>query len=215
MSQARPLAPDADAEREVDLRTLWARLADRWWLPGRGSRRRGRDRRSRLRRRRADVEGEDTALSRAAVHDLGRRPDPEPRHEPANGQRDHPLRVRAQARRVGERAARRPAEGSHHLAGGDRGRADTEPDAARRDLGRRAGSGQGREGVRRPRQFRDRRGVDVRQPEDRAPPAPDPVEPGRAEGHRHPRHGCHPAAPVARRQQGDLADGQADRDRRR
>ncbi len=33
MSQARSLAPDPDAEREVDLRTLWARLADRWWLP--------------------------------------------------------------------------------------------------------------------------------------------------------------------------------------
>jgi Chain length determinant protein len=33
MSQARPLAPDPEAEREVDLRTVWARLADRWWLP--------------------------------------------------------------------------------------------------------------------------------------------------------------------------------------
>ena len=33
MSQARSLVPDPDAEREVDLRTLWARLVDRWWLP--------------------------------------------------------------------------------------------------------------------------------------------------------------------------------------
>jgi hypothetical protein len=33
MSQARPLAPDSDAEREVDFRTLWARLVERWWLP--------------------------------------------------------------------------------------------------------------------------------------------------------------------------------------
>jgi hypothetical protein len=33
MSQARDLAPDPEAEREVDLRTLWARLSDRWWLP--------------------------------------------------------------------------------------------------------------------------------------------------------------------------------------
>ena len=33
MSQVRPLAPDSDAEREVDFRTLWARLVDRWWLP--------------------------------------------------------------------------------------------------------------------------------------------------------------------------------------
>jgi len=33
MSQARPLAPDPESEREVDLRTLWARLAERWWLP--------------------------------------------------------------------------------------------------------------------------------------------------------------------------------------
>lgn len=33
MSQARSLAPDPEAERELDLRTLWARLADRWWLP--------------------------------------------------------------------------------------------------------------------------------------------------------------------------------------
>ena len=30
---ATRLAPDPEAEREVDLRTLWARLADRWWLP--------------------------------------------------------------------------------------------------------------------------------------------------------------------------------------
>lgn len=33
MSQASPLAPDPDAEREVDLRTVWSRLSDRWWLP--------------------------------------------------------------------------------------------------------------------------------------------------------------------------------------
>lgn len=33
MSQAHPVAPDPDAEREVDLRTVWARLSDRWWLP--------------------------------------------------------------------------------------------------------------------------------------------------------------------------------------
>ena len=31
MSQAPSLAPDPDAEREVDLRTLWARVVDRWW----------------------------------------------------------------------------------------------------------------------------------------------------------------------------------------
>ena len=33
MSQARSIAPDPEAEREIDLRTLWARLSDRWWLP--------------------------------------------------------------------------------------------------------------------------------------------------------------------------------------
>jgi len=35
MSSARSLAPDPDpnAEREVDLRSVWARLAARWWLP--------------------------------------------------------------------------------------------------------------------------------------------------------------------------------------
>ena len=33
MSQARTLAPDPEPEREVDLRMLWARLVDRWWLP--------------------------------------------------------------------------------------------------------------------------------------------------------------------------------------
>jgi hypothetical protein len=32
MSQARPPEPDPEAEREVDLRALSARLADRWWL---------------------------------------------------------------------------------------------------------------------------------------------------------------------------------------
>jgi hypothetical protein len=33
MSEARVPAPDSEAEREVDLRTLWERLASRWWLP--------------------------------------------------------------------------------------------------------------------------------------------------------------------------------------
>lgn len=34
MSETRPTAgPDLDAEREVDLRSLWQRIAARWWLP--------------------------------------------------------------------------------------------------------------------------------------------------------------------------------------
>lgn len=33
MSQPRPLDAESDPEREVDLRTLWSRLVDRWWLP--------------------------------------------------------------------------------------------------------------------------------------------------------------------------------------
>jgi uncharacterized protein involved in exopolysaccharide biosynthesis len=33
MSQPRPVAPDPEPEREVDLRTLWARLQSYWWLP--------------------------------------------------------------------------------------------------------------------------------------------------------------------------------------
>jgi hypothetical protein len=34
MSEQRPLSvPELDAEREVDLRSLWQRIADRWWLP--------------------------------------------------------------------------------------------------------------------------------------------------------------------------------------
>ena len=31
MSETRP--PDPDAEREVDLRSAWARITARWWLP--------------------------------------------------------------------------------------------------------------------------------------------------------------------------------------
>jgi hypothetical protein len=33
MSQLRVPAADPEAEREVDLRTLWSRLGERWWLP--------------------------------------------------------------------------------------------------------------------------------------------------------------------------------------
>ena len=34
MSQQRPVpAPELDAEHEIDLRSVWQRIADRWWLP--------------------------------------------------------------------------------------------------------------------------------------------------------------------------------------
>jgi capsular polysaccharide biosynthesis protein len=35
MSEQRP-GPDLDAEREIDLHSIWRRLTDRWWLPAGG-----------------------------------------------------------------------------------------------------------------------------------------------------------------------------------
>ena len=106
---------DPDAEREVDLRSAWTRITARWYLPvaglligavlgvlasvGSGD----------------TFRAPDAPLPRPAVHDLGRRPDPEPRDEPGDGEPDHPLGGRAASRRGGERAHARPAARQRHL----------------------------------------------------------------------------------------------------
>ena len=100
MSETKP--PDPDAEREVDLRSAWTRITARWYLPVAGL----------LigailgvlasRRRRRGLPRPHAALPRAALHDLRRRPDPEPRDEPEDGEPDHPLRGGAAPGRRGD-----------------------------------------------------------------------------------------------------------------
>ena len=137
------------------------------------ARRRPRDRRgarrARLGRRRRRLPRHDAPLSRPAVHDLGRRPDPEPRHEPEDREPDHPLRGGAPSGRGRERPHRRPAA-RQRLVAGDRHRGPgQERVAARRDHRRRTRRRQGREGGRLARRLRGRRRLDLRRPEDRAP----------------------------------------------
>ena len=107
MSETQP--PDPDAEREVDLRSAWTRITARWYLPVAGlligailgvlaSASGG------------EVFRAPTLLYLGpAVHDLGRRPDPEPRDEPEDRQPGHPLRGRAPGGVAGERPHARPA----------------------------------------------------------------------------------------------------------
>ena len=85
----------------------------------RGPRDRRDARRARLGRRRRGLPRHDAALPRAAVHDLGRRPDPEPRHEPEDREPDHPLRGGAAPGGGRERPHRRPAA-RQRLVAGDR-----------------------------------------------------------------------------------------------
>ncbi len=133
MSETKP--PDPDAEREVDLRSAWTRITARWYLPVAGL-----------------VIGAilgvlasasggevfrrpDAALPRPALHDLGRRPDPEPRHEPEDREPDHPLRVDAAEGVSRQRAHARPAARPRHLGCRRQRRPGQERDATRRDHG--------------------------------------------------------------------------------
>ena len=70
---------------------------------------RGHPRRARLGLGRRGLPRPDAALPRPAVHDLGRRPDPEPRDESQDGEPDHPLRGGAAKGLSGQRAHARPA----------------------------------------------------------------------------------------------------------
>ncbi len=124
---------DLDDEQEVDLSSAWQRLKLRWWLPVGGlvvgavvgHRARA--------LRRLGLARADDRLPRPAVRAARRRPDPEPRDEPAHGRGDHPLRGGAEAR-VGRerhpglaaalvdldaRAPRRRAAARHQPAHGD------------------------------------------------------------------------------------------------
>ena len=116
---------------------------------GRRARDRRRARRARLGRRRRRLPRHDAPLPRPAVHDLGRRPDPEPRDEPEDREPDHPLRGGAAAGRGGERAhaSASCAATSPRQAIVTAGQAQ-EHLAARRDHGRRARGRQGGEGGR-------------------------------------------------------------------
>ena len=148
---------------------------------GRRARDRRHPRRARLGRRRRRVPRHDAALPRPAVHDLRRRPDPEPRDEPEDREPDHPLRGGAAPGGGGERphASASCAGNVTSQAVVSAGQAQ-ERLAARRDHGRRAGGRQGGEGGELARGLRDRRRLDLRRPEDRAAQQADRVEQGRA-----------------------------------
>ena len=141
---------------------------------------RRRPRRPRLGRQRRHVPRPHAPLPRAAVHDVGRRPDPEPRDEPGDGEPDHPLRGGPAPRRGGERAHARPAARQRHLEGGRLRGPGPERVAARRDHGQRASPAQGGEGGERARRVGRRRRLHLRRPEDRPAQQADRVEPGRA-----------------------------------
>ena len=211
MSETKP--PDPDAEREVDLRSAWTRITARWWLPvaglvigailgvlvsvGGGE----------------VFRATDAPLPRPAVHDLGRRTDPEPRDEPEDGEPDHPL-----ARR---RCARPPAA-SGLTVGQLRGRVSSEA-VVSAGQGKNvsplveitvdaAAAAQGREGGELARECGHRHRLDLRRPEDRAAQQADRLEQDRARGHRRARLDRRQATAGGDQGQDDLVDRQADRD---
>ena len=154
-----------------------------------------------LGRRRQGVRGQDAALSRSALHAERRRSDPEPRHQPEDGERDRRLRERAPGGGTGERpaaraAARQDRDASDHVAGAG----GTCALAARRDH---RGCGQRPEGGARVRVTLGRsaaRGVDLRAAEDRFAAAADPGRQGPArDGQRAHRGGAEAAGGDLRR----------------
>ena len=116
-------------------------------VAGRRARDRRHARRARLGRRRRGLPCDDAALPRAALHDVGRRPDPEPGHEPEDRESDHPFGGRAAQARPPQRAASRSASCGATSRRGDRhGGPGQERLPARRDHGRRTDRGAGRGG---------------------------------------------------------------------
>ena len=124
-------------------------------------------------------------LPRPAVHDLGRRPDPEPRDEPEDGEPDHPLRggaAHGRPRRAGSRSASCAAT-SPRPRSSARARART----SRRSSRSRSTRPRGHKAEKAANSLANighRRRLDLRRPEDRAPQQADRLEQGRARGHR-------------------------------
>ena len=178
------------------------------------ARRGPRDRRGarcpRLGRRRRRVPRDDAPLPRPALHDLGRRSDPEPRDEPEDGQPDHPLRGCAQACCDRERHDRSPAA-RERLVGRDRHRrAGAERLATRRDHRQGAEARSGREGIRVARQLGRRRRLALRRPEDQASQRADRRQQEGAREGRCPRLRGSPAAAGNAGGQDALLDREAD-----
>ena len=143
---------------------------------------RGHPRRARLGLGRRGLPRADAALPRPAVHDLGRRPDPEPRDEPEDGEPDHPLRGGA------PRGARRPAGSrsascaGHVTSAGRRQRRPGQERARRSSRSRstRPPAHKAEKAANSLAELGHRRRLDLRRPEDRAPQQADRVEQGRA-----------------------------------
>ena len=83
--------PDPDAEREVDLRSVWERIAARWWLPVLGIVLGAVDRLRARARRRQGLRGGDARRDGPAVLAERRRAGAELPHERARRLRDRPL----------------------------------------------------------------------------------------------------------------------------
>ena len=157
-----------DEEQEVDLSSGWQRLKLRWWLPVGGlvvGRRRDRARAV----RRLGLARADDRLPRPAVRAARRRPDPEPRHEPAHGRGDHPLRGGAEERVRRERHPRVAAPLGHLDARAPRRRAAARHQPAHGDHRQGLGQAQGRAGRGRARRPGHRARLRLRDGEGRAP----------------------------------------------
>ena len=175
---------DPDAEREVDLRSVWERIAARWWLPVLGT-------------VLGLVIGFALALGGGKVYEAEtliadgpavlaerRRARRELPHERTRGRRDHPLRGGAREGREGVRAARARAPRQRHLRdrGRERPRRPADRSAAGDDQGRGRAAAEGGEGGRRARRGGDRAdGGAVRRHEDQGVQRPARVDPGAAE----------------------------------
>ena len=175
---------DPDAEREVDLRSVWERIAARWWLPVLGVVLGARDRLRARARRRQGLRGRDAGRDGPAVLAERRRARRELHHERTRGRRDHPLRGRAREGREGVRPARARAARQRHLPDRRRERSRRPADrrAAGDDQGRGGTAAQGGEGGRRARRGSDRADVGaVRRHEDQGVQRPARIDPGSAE----------------------------------
>ena len=145
-------------------------------------------RRARLGRRRRGLPRPHPALPRPALHDLRRRPDPEPRDESEDGEPDHPLRgsrCGAPLRRAGSRSASCAATSPRPPSSAPaRGRTCRRSSRSRSMRPRRGKAEKAADSL--ANSVIDV-GLDLRRPEDRAPQQADRLEPGRARRHRHAR----------------------------
>ena len=147
------------ARRRAGSRPLLRLAAPQGALVASGRRSRHRRRRGHRARalRRLGLARADDRLPRPAVRAARRRPDPEPRDEPAHGERDHPLRGRAQARVGRERHPGLAAALVDLDTRAPRGRAAPRDQPADRDRREGLGQAKGRARRRRARRPRHRR----------------------------------------------------------